>query len=479
MIGWIVLAAVVIFSAVLVIRALRFQPPKTEEVQSAAVIEIDREKTLENFVQMIRLRTVSSADWSKVDESQFEEFRVLLRELYPAVHGKCGMERIGPTGVLYTWKGKSSEAPVVLMAHYDVVPVEEDRWTHPPFCAEVIEGEVWGRGTLDTKVTLLGVMEAAEKLIGEGFVPTNDIYMAFAGDEEVSGESAPAIVKALEERGVTPAFVLDEGGAIVDKVFPGVSNPIAVVGIGEKGMANIRLTVEGKGGHASQPPKHTALGVLARAICACEAHPFKSHMTLPVRELFKTVGAYAPFGLKLVFANLWCFGGLLARLSALLGGDLNAMMRTTQSFNMAQGSKQANVIPSAATAVANLRLLNTTKPEDARIHFEKVIRDPDVRVEILNCQEASPYADPSCGEFAAMAQAIRHTWGEDVIVSPYLMMACSDSRHYSRICRNVFKFSAVAMTKEQRALIHNENERISVEKVWESVEFFTRLIRYL
>jgi carboxypeptidase PM20D1 len=180
-----------------------------------------------------------------------------------------------------------------------------------------------------------------------------------------------------------------------------------------------------------------------------------------------------------VFANLWCFGGLLAKFSALLGGDLDAMMRTTQSFNMAQGSKQANVIPSAATAVANLRLLNTTTPEDARLHFEKVIRNPDVEIDILNCQEASPYADPTCKEFAAMAKAIRHTWGENVIVSPYLMMACSDSRHYSRICRNVFKFSAVAMTKEQRALIHNENERVSVEKVWESVEFFTRLVRYL
>jgi carboxypeptidase PM20D1 len=381
--------------------------------------------------------------------------------------------------VLYTWKGKSDAAPVVLMAHYDVVPVEEDRWEHPPFCAEIIEGELWGRGTLDTKITLLGVMEAAEKLIGEGFVPANDIYMAFAGDEEIAGPSAPAIVKALEERGVTPAFVLDEGGAIVDKVFPGVANPIAVVGIGEKGMANIQLTVKGKGGHASQPPKHTALGVLAKAICACEKHPFKAHMTLPVRALFTTVGAYAPFGLKLVFANLWCFGGLLTKAAALLGGDMNAMMRTTQSFNMAQGSKQANVIPSAASAVANLRLLNVTTPEDARAHMEKVIKNPDVKVEILHCQEASPYADPGCAEFAVMEKAIRHTWGEDVIVSPYLMMACSDSRHYSRICKNVFKFSAVAMTKEQRALIHNENERIAVEKVWESVEFFARLIRYL
>ncbi len=478
MIGWSILAAVAAFLAVLVIRALLFQPP-VQETESVPDLLLDKDAALQRFARMIKIPTVSSADWSKVDETQFEAFRTLLEEMYPAVHENCPPERIGPTGILFHWKGKSAAQPVVLMAHYDVVPVVEERWQHPPFSAEIIDGELWGRGTLDTKVTLHGIMEAAEGLIKEGFVPTNDIYMAFAGDEEVAGESAPGIVKALEERGVTPAFVLDEGGAIVEKVFPGVSAPIAVVGIGEKGMADIQLTVEGKGGHASQPPKHTALGVLAKAICACEKHPFKAHMTVPVKLLLTTVGRHAPFVFRLVFGNLWCFGGLLTKLAPLLGGDLNAMMRTTQSFNMAQGSKQSNVIPSVATAVANLRLLNITSPEDARAHCEKVINDPDVKVEILRCQEASPYADPSCAEFAAMAKAIRHTWGDRVIVSPYLMMACSDSRHYSRICQNVFKFSAMALSKEQRALIHNEDERIPVEKVGECVEFFTRLVQYL
>ncbi len=478
MIGWIILAVVVLFAVVLVVRTLAFQPSK-EPLPAAEELTLDHEKILSNFTRMIQLRTVSCADWSKVDESQFEAFRMLLKELYPAVHAQCSPERIGRTGVLYHWKGKSAQAPVVLMAHYDVVPVLEERWQYPPFSAKIVNGELWGRGTLDTKITLLGVMEAAEKLIGEGFVPANDIYMAFAGDEEISGESAPAIVRVLEERGVTPAFVLDEGGAIVEKVFPGVSAPIAVVGIGEKGMADIQLTVEGKGGHASQPPKHTALGTLAKAICACEKHPFKAHMTFPVEKLFSTVGPHAPFALRLVFANMWCFGGLLTRMASLLGGDLNAMMRTTQSFNMAQGSPQSNVIPSVATAVANLRLLNITTPEDARAHFEKVIKDEDVKVEILRCQKASSYADPSSNGFAAMEKAIRHTWGDEVIVSPYLMMACSDSRHYSRICQNVFKFSAMALSKEQRALIHNEDERIAVEKVGECVEFFTRLVRYL
>ncbi len=478
MIGWIILAAAVVFLAVIVIRAVRFRPP-VQTQQAAAEVCIDKEQAVDHLQQMIRIATVSNNDWSKVDESKFAEFRALLQRLYPQVHSACPPQRYGNTGILFHWKGQSESAPVVLMAHYDVVPVAAERWRHDPFAGEIVGDELWGRGTLDTKITLLGVLETAERLIGQGFVPQNDIYMAFSGDEEVAGDSAPAIVRALEEKGVTPAFVLDEGGAIVDKIFPGVSNPIAVVGIGEKGMADVQLTVQGEGGHASHPPRHTALGVLAKAVVACEAHPFKPELSFPVRQLFLTVGRYSTFVYRLIFANLWCFGGLLKVMGPMLGSELDAMMRTTMSFNMAQGSKQANVIPNVATAVANMRLVNTTSLQDVKRHFEKAIHDPKVQVEVLYGQEASPYGDPACAQYAAMAQAIRHTWGQDVIVSPYLMIACSDSRHYSRICKNVFKFSAMALSKEQRDLIHNDNERIPVQKIHECVEFYTRLVQYL
>ncbi len=478
MLGWIVLAAVLLFVAVLLVRAARFCPPP-QTLEAPVAVELDREKALDHLQQMIRVETVSNNDWSKVDESKFADFRALLQQLYPQVHSFCPPQRYGNTGILFHWKGKSADAPVVLMAHYDVVPVAAERWQHDPFCGQVIDGELWGRGTLDTKITLLGVLEAAERLIGEGFVPQNDIYMAFSGDEEVAGDSAPAIVRALEEKGVTPAFILDEGGAIVENIFPGVSDPIAVIGIGEKGMADVQLTVQGEGGHASHPPRHTAIGVLAKAIAACEAHPFKAELSFPVRQLFLTAGRHSTFVYRLIFANLWCFGGLLKAMGPMLGSELDAMMRTTMSFNMAQGSKQSNVIPKVATAVANMRLVNTTSLEDVRLHFEKAIKNPAVKVEVLYGQEASPYGDPSCVQYAAMANAIRHTWDKNVIVSPYLMIACSDSRHYSRICKNVFKFSAMALSKEQRDLIHNDNERIPVQKIHECVEFYTRLVQYL
>ncbi len=265
MIGWLILAAVLALCAVLCIRAARFKP-EAGAGAAPTPVAVDTEGAVQRLAQLVRIPTVSNYDAEKFDETQFEGFREKLRELYPRVHEMCPPVRIAHTGMLFHWKGKSSAAPVVLMAHYDVVPVDEAGWKHPPFCGEVFDGELWGRGTLDTKITLLGILEAAERLMSEGFVPRNDVYFSFSGDEEVSGPSAPAIVEYLKERGVRPAMVVDEGGAVVDGVFPGVKQPIAVVGIGEKGFMNVELTARAAGGHASTPAVPSTLGMLCRAV---------------------------------------------------------------------------------------------------------------------------------------------------------------------------------------------------------------------
>ena len=231
MFWWILLALAAIFIAVLLVRAARFRP-QDDGRAAAGPCEVDAAAATEHLAQLVRVPTVSSYRLEEFDEEKFEEFRGLLKKFYPKVFETCTYERFDHTEMLFTWKGKSSAAPVVLMAHYDVVPVEESRWKHPPFCGEVFDGELWGRGTLDTKITLMGIFEAAERLIGEGFVPQNDVYFAFAGDEEVNGTGAPAAVQVLRERGVKPAMVVDEGGAVVEGVFPGVQRPMAVVGIG-------------------------------------------------------------------------------------------------------------------------------------------------------------------------------------------------------------------------------------------------------
>ena len=474
----VVLLVLLAFFALLAVRAAAFGKRAADPPPPAVPCPVDGAGAVERLAAMVRIPTVSNPDPAKFDEPQFAAFRALLPKFYPRVFAACSCEQLDHTELLLHWPGKSSAAPVVLMAHYDVVPVEEDRWQHPPFCGEVIEGELWGRGTLDTKITLLGILEAAETLIGSGFVPKNDLYFAFAGDEEVNGTGAKAAVETLRARGVKPAMVVDEGGAVVEGVFPGVKRPMAVVGIGAKGMADIQLVAHSEGGHASHPPRHSAVGILSRAVVACENHPFPAKLTTPVREMLHTVGPYAPFGLRLVFANLWCFGGLLCAGAEKLGGELNAMMRTTMAFTMARGSKQSNVMPNEATATANLRLINTTTVEQAADHLRRAIGEDAVEVRVLHGTNASPYADLSGAGWQTLSQAVAETW-PDAIVTPYLMIACSDSRHFSAICTDVFKFSAMALSAEQRGLIHNDNERVPVETVGKTVEFFTRLIQKL
>lgn len=474
MIGWIILALIAVFVIVLLVRAASFKPVESD-YGTKADVQINGEQAVDHLAQMVRVPTVSNPDPTLMDEEIFQQFRDLIQKLYPNVFATCTYERVDHTGLLFTWKGKSSEDPVVLMAHYDVVPVVAEQWEHPPFCGEVFDGALWGRGTLDTKITLMGILESAEELIKKGFVPQHDVYFSFGGDEEVNGPAAPATVALLRERGIQPAFVVDEGGAVVEGVFPGVTKPIAVVGIGEKGLMEATLTAKSGGGHASMPPQQTAVGILSQAVANVEKHPFPARISKPVQELFNNVGRYAPFGLRIVFANLWCFGGLLKCLGQKLGCELNAMMRTTVAATMVEGSKQSNVLPGSAKATLNLRLLNPDTPEDVLAHLRKAVNDPRVEVAMNHGRPASPYADTNCPQWAVLQKAIGQTWGE-AIVSPYLMLACSDSYQYSAICNNVYKFSAMAMTREERGLLHNHNERIRVENVGRTVEFFTRLM---
>ncbi|MBS6864428.1 MAG: M20/M25/M40 family metallo-hydrolase [Ruthenibacterium sp.] len=478
---WLILAALAVFAVVLAARAAACRP-SGEHYGPREDIQVDGEGAVQRLAQLVRIPTVSDYDEAKVDEAQFEKFREKLKELYPAVHEACppvlcrGEGRT--TGLLFRWKGASSAEPTVLMAHYDVVPVEEQRWAHPPFCGEVFDGELWGRGTLDTKITLLGVMEAAESLIRQGFVPKQDVYFAFGGDEEVSGHGAKDIIAYLKQQGVKPAFVVDEGGAVVDGVFPGVTQPLAVIGIGEKGMMDVVLTAKSEGGHASHPTRPSAVGSMAKAVARLEAKPMKAHITTPVREFLRVVTPHTPFGLRLVLANLWCFGGLLCALAEKLGGEINAMMRTTFAFTMAQGSKQINVMPNEATAGVNVRLVNADSPESVKEYMQRVINDENVTVTVRGAQAASPYAATGGEHWDKLAKAVAHTW-QGCLVSPYLMIACSDSRHYAGFCEDVYKFSAMHLSTQQRGLIHNDDERIPVAEVAKTVEFFTRLEKSL
>lgn len=477
MAGYLALAALVVFLAVILIRTALFKPyPEPEMLEGE--ISVDEEKIINDMSDMIKCKTVSYQDKGKIDWQEFDKFQALLKERFPKVHEACTLEKIGDTGLLYCLKGKKEEEPGVLMAHYDVVPVEEKDWNKPAFEGLVEDGFIWGRGTLDTKGTLCGVFEAVEQLLKEGFVPENDLYLSFSGDEEVEGKSCPAIVAYLEKKGIRPAFVLDEGGAVVEKVFPGVAKPCAVVGIGEKVGMNVELTMKSEGGHASTPPPHTILGQLSEAVVAIEKHPFKAQFTKPVKEMFDTLGRYSSFGMRLVFANLWCFLPVLNAFCKKAGGELNAMMRTTCAVTRMEGSKAFNVLPPKATVGMNIRLLGEDTPQSAVEHLKKVIHNDKIEVSVQHAMEASGYSDTDCDKWQMLKKVIHTTW-PDAVVSPYLMMACSDSRHYSRITDRIYKFSAMALSKEERGMIHGNNERVPVETMIKTVKFYVRLIKCL
>ncbi len=471
------LALLIVFLAIIVIRALCFRPAPETPVTPVPVT-VDREKITADMVEMIRCKTVSYRDDSLVDRKEFEKFEKLLFDRYPAVTAAADFKKIGKTGLLFHIKGKSDAAPTVLMAHYDVVPVDEDGWEKPAFEGIVQDGVIWGRGTLDTKGTLLGVMQAADSAIKDGFVPENDLYLAFSGEEEIDGDSCKEIVSFLEQDGVTPALVLDEGGAVVENVFPGVKSACAVIGIAEKGSVSMDLELLSNGGHASTPPPKTVMGKLSKAVVDIESHPFPRRLTPPAAGLFDTLGRRSTFLYRLIFANLWCFMPVLDMICKLSGGELNALVRTTVAVTRMQGSDAYNVLPPKAKAGINVRLIGGDTIESAVAYIKKVIKNDAVTVSVVGGMNPSISSDTHCDAWEKIALAVRQTF-DNTVVSPYLMMACSDSRHYCRITDKVYRFSPMRLSKEERRMIHGNNERVPVDTLVDTVAFYTRLLKML
>lgn len=472
---WIVLAALAVLIAVVVARTLAFRPRAEVAVQDAEEA-FDRDVAVDNLRRLVQCKTVSYKDATLEDDAEFDKLIDLLPTLYPKVFATCSFERLADRGLLFCWKGKASDAPAVLMAHYDVVPVNEEMWDKPPFEGIIEDGVLWGRGTLDTKVTFNGVLSAAEHLIGEGYTPAQDIYFAFSGGEEVNGPGAVHIVDWFEAQGITPAMVVDEGGAVVENVFPGVTAPCGMIGIAEKGMMDVEYTALSGGGHASAPKPKTPVDTLARACRRMVEHPFKAHLTPPVAKMFDTLGRHSNFVYRMIFANLWLFGGVLDLICKKSGGELNALMRTTVAFTQMSGSAAANVIPPKATMVSNIRLNPMDTMESAKAYIEKTIADDAVQVNILHGINPSRISRTDCAGWDKVARAVASTW-RGCIVSPYLMVQCSDSRHYGRISDRVYRFSAMDLTSEERATIHGNNERIRLDCACRAVEFYIRLMR--
>ena len=475
MIAWIILGLFGMLVTILLLRAAFFRPKAQKPLENAP-ITFDRDAAVTALQKLVQCKTVSYNDPAMEDDEEFQKLIALMPTLYPRVFDVCSFQQLPDRGLLMRWPGKSEKAPSVMMAHYDVVPVNEESWDKPPFAGILEDGVLWGRGTLDTKVTFNGILSAANALIAQGFVPEHDVYFAFSGGEEVNGKGAVNIVNYFKEHHIQPALVVDEGGAVVENVFPGVKAPCGLIGIAEKGMMNVCYSAHSGGGHASAPPPKTPITTLANACRSVLKKPFKMHITKPAREMFDTLGRHSSFALKIVFANLWLFEPVLDLICRASGGELNALVRTTTAFTMMEGSNARNVIPAKASLISNMRLNPADTVAGAKAYLEKVVNDEAVEITVLESFEPSPISETGCESWDKVAASVAETW-PGCIVSPYLMVQCADARHYRDLSNHVYRFSAMDMTAAERKSIHGNNEKIRVESIAKAVEFYIRLMK--
>ena len=460
---------------IVIVRTIQFKPNQFPEMKKKH--EVDEKRVVESLSKMIQFKTISSNDKSNEDENEFTKFRAFIKERYPLIleHAEYSEHE---RGMLFKIKGESAEFPTVLMSHYDVVPVNGD-WVHHPFSGLISERTIYGRGTLDTKSSLNAVMESVEYVLGKNKSFKNDLYLAFSGDEEISGPSAKAIVEHLKSCGVKPYMVLDEGGAIVSKMFPGVKEKAAVIGIAEKGYLDITLTAISRGGHASTPPKNTPLTELSQAVTVLnKSKAFKLKMTDPVRYLFNALAPHSKsLPIKIMFANLWLFMPVVKMIARKNGGEFLSMFRTTQAFTQASGSEASNVLPSKATIGINYRLRPFETSSDVVKKIKKIMKNPNINVSITSVSEATSVSQVD-EAFRMVQRAINQVWS-DVLVAPYLMVATTDSRNYHEICEHVYKFSPMDVSKADLAKIHGIDEDITIENVVNGVNFYINLLEQL
>lgn len=471
-------AAVALFAVVCVVRATRLEPyriaaPPADSSIIAAPITIDR------FRAALRFATVSTQDSASFDPVPFLEFHKWMAGAFPNVARRLTREVVADFSLLYTWTGSDATLdPILLMGHLDVVPVEpgtESRWTHPPFAGEVADGYAWGRGALDDKSSVIAILEAVEWLIGQGFEPRRTVYLAFGHDEELGGSAGAARLAAvLQARARRLAFLVDEGGVIAQGLIPGVERPIALIGVVEKGSIGVHLTVEQTGGHSSMPPRHTAVGILSRAIIRLEENPMPARLTPVVEEMLLRVAPEMPVTLRIPLANLWAFRPLMVR--AMLKSDqMGASLRTTTAATMVSGSPKENVLPIVARGLVNFRILPGDTPEMVLDHVRRTVGDTSVHVTGRG-KGASPVADYRAPEFMVVEKTIGQLFPSAVPV-PFLMIGGTDTRHYEGLTRNVYRFNPIVATTELVSGAHGTNERVRAEDFVRAARFYAQLIR--
>ena len=475
------LAIIIILIAFLFLRTLSFRR-RSSSIQAIPVIGIEDDQIAQHLSEVIQIRSISKVDASDADQQPFVTIRDWIEKTYPILSSKLERVVINKYSLLFKWVGTESKlAPVLFNAHMDVVQVDAEtmeEWDEDPFGGKISAGYVWGRGTLDMKNQLVAILDTIEGLLKESYTPKRTIYVALGHDEEIMGtHGSKEIVEHLKSKGIKLAAVLDEGGLISQGMIEGIDEPIGLVGITEKGYLTLKLTAQGDPGHSSTPPRQTAVGVVARAVALLDDHPMTARLDFII-PMLSNFGHLLPFDQQLVIANSWLFGPiLLQRFSKIT--QMNAMIRTTHAATIIEGGIKDNILPAAATATVNCRLIPGDSVQDVIDHFTKVIGDPRVQISIdeenggWGASIVSPIDIPA---YLSLDLVIRQVFN-NISVAPFAFLAATDSRYYAPICKSIFKFSPILVNQKDRSSIHGINERVSTAGLGKMVVFFTRLIK--
>lgn len=473
-------SAIALLFLVMALRALTM-PSRQLAVEAVAAPQIDVAAAAQRLAAALQLETISHEDPAQLDPAAFLRFHRLMEKSFPRAHRVLERETVNELTLLYRWPGTdASLRPVVLLSHIDVVPVApgtEDRWEHPAFGGVIADGSIWGRGALDDKFGVVGILEAVEHLVAAGFAPARTTYLVFGHDEEVGGENgALAAAKLLHARGVEPEYVLDEGGALIVGVVPGLDAPVAAVGVAEKGSVTLELVVDAEGGHSSTPPPHTAIGVLSQAIVELEKRQMPKALRGASLQFFEFAAPEMPFPLRLAFANLWLLQGVIERVLE-ASPATNATLRTTTAVTIIEGGVKQNVLPAQAKAIVNFRILPGESSADVVDHVRRVVDDAAVQITVGEGAREPTRESPVDGEaFRTLQRTIAQAF-PGAVVAPYLTLGGTDSRHFEILTPNIYKFAPIVGRRDTLALMHGTNERIGVEDYGNAIRFFIHLLR--
>ena len=471
---WVLLGLAGLVLCLLLIAVVRtlFTPSKTSDYVPRP--DPERAETYaKKLSRMIQYETVSVPDTDL--REKFLGFHKVLEELFPLVHARLEKTEIDGN-LLYYWKGKSADRPLVLMSHQDVVPAE-GTWTHGPFSGDIAEGKVWGRGASDTKCSVMALFQAVVELLEKGYVPPQDVYLSSSCTEEWAGDGCPKLVDEMERRGVCPWLVVDEGGGIITEPVGGIHGNFAMVGVFEKGKADVKLTARSNGGHASAPRKHSPAARLADFIHEAEhKRLFRRRMPKEVQAMFETLAPYASFPLKLVLGNMWLFRPLLLQVLPMISAQGGAMIQTTMAFTMLKGSDAYNVMPQEASLGVNMRFIPHQGMEESLGIVKRLAEKHQLEMEVFHAADFSAATDIQGEAFQTVQRVIGDTF-PGCAGSPYVMTGATDARNYQRICDSVVRFAPVVYGPEQMKGMHGLNENIEYNCLPGAVDFYQNLIR--